>query len=59
MERQNRPMPKDLKPIVRLKPSSYQLSKAELEEEVRLDATPQELLQAVVRDVKIERVNIG
>ena len=50
---------KDDKPIVRLRPSSYQPSKAELEEEVRIDATPQELLRAVVRDVKIERVKNG
>ncbi|GEM_PF-1309719 len=47
-------MPKDPKPVVRLKPSSYQPSKAGLEEEVRIDATPEELLQAVVRDVTVE-----
>ena len=52
-------MPKDSKPIVRIRPSSYQPSKAELEEEVRIDATPEALRQAVVRDVKIERVKNG
>ena len=35
------------KPVVRLKPSSYQPSKAELEEDVAIEATPQELLRAV------------
>jgi len=44
-------MRKDSNPVVRLKPSSYQPSKAELEEEVHIDVTLQELLHAVVRDV--------
>ena len=42
------------KPVVRLKPSSYQPSKAELEADVSIDATPEQVLRAVVRDVRIE-----
>ena len=52
-------MMKKPKPAVRLKPSSYQPSKAELEEDMRIDATPEALLRAVVRDVKIETVKNG
>ena len=40
-----------------LKPSGYQPSKAELEEEVRLPATPTKLAKAMVQDVKITRAN--
>ena len=39
------------KPVVRLKPSSYQPSKAEMEEDIRIDATPEAVMRAVVRDV--------
>ena len=42
------------KPAVRLKPSSYQPSKAEMEEDIGIDTTPENLLRAVVRDVRIE-----
>ena len=42
------------KPVVRLKPSSYQPSTAEMEEDIGIDATPQDVLRAVVRDVRIE-----
>ena len=42
------------KPKVRLKPSSYQPSKAEMEEDIGIDTTPEDLLRAVVRDVRIE-----
>lgn len=42
-------------PTVRLKSSRYQPSKAELEEEIRIDATPERLAKAVVRTVQIER----
>ncbi len=41
------------RPEVRVKPHSYQPSKAELEEEFRIDATPEELLDAVLRPVKV------
>ena len=38
---------------VRVKPSRYQPSKAELEEPVRIDATPDELAAAVLRPVRM------
>lgn len=40
-------------PTVRLKPSSYQPSKAELEEEVRIEAAPEDVARAVARQVRI------
>ena len=40
---------------ITLKSSKYQPSKAELEEEVRIDTTPEKLSKAVLRQVKIER----
>ena len=39
---------------VRLKPSSYQSSKAEMEEDIGNSTTPEDLLCAVVCDVRIE-----
>ena len=42
-------------PVVRIKPSSYQPSKAELEEDVRVDASPEELARAVLRQVRVVR----
>ena len=41
------------KPIVRVRPHAYQPSKAELDEEVRLDVTPEELARAVLHPVQI------
>ena len=41
------------KPVVRVRPHTYQPSKAELDEEVRLDATPEELARAVLQPVQI------
>ena len=41
------------KPILKLKPHTYQPTKAELEKDVSLPTTPDELLSCVVRDVKI------
>ena len=41
------------RPTVRVKPHSYQPSKAELEEPIRVDATPQQLAQAVVTPVHV------
>ena len=37
---------------VRVKPHSYQPSKAELEEPIKIDATPEELAAAVLRPVR-------
>lgn len=38
-----------------VKPSDYQPSKAELEEKVRIDTSPQNLATALMQDVKIKR----
>lgn len=38
---------------VRVKPSSYQPSKAELEEPVKIDATPEQLARAILRPVRL------
>ena len=43
-------------PVLELVHPSYQPSKAELEEDLRVDATPEELVQAVVRPVKVRYV---
>lgn len=43
------------RPVVRLKPSSYQPTEAELEEPIKIDATPEELALAVLRPVRIVR----
>ncbi len=40
-------------PVVKVPHPSYQPSKAELEEDVRVDATLEELGQAVMRNVKV------
>ena len=48
---------KDLsqKPVVDVLPSSYRPTKAELEEEVSIDATPEELARALVQDIRRRR----
>ena len=52
-----RPKPPELphppRSTVRVKPSSYQPTKAELEEEIRIDATPEELARAIVTPVNV------
>ncbi len=48
--------PKPLPPEVKVMDPSYQPSKAELEEDLRLDATLEELGQAVMRPVKVRYV---
>lgn len=40
-------------PTVTLKRSTYQPSKAELEEPIQIDATPEDLARAVVRPVNV------
>ncbi len=47
------PQPKE-PPIVRLKRSGHQPSKAEMEEDVSIDATPEELARAALTPVRIE-----
>ncbi len=41
-------------PTVRIKRSNYQPSKKELEEEIKIDATPGQLARAVGRQVNVE-----
>ena len=41
------------RPEVRVKPHVYQPRKAELEEPVKIDATPDELARAVLQPVRI------
>ena len=41
------------KPEVRVKPFEYQPSKAEREERVHIDATPEEVIRAAFRQVKV------
>ena len=41
------------KPEVRVKPHVHQPKKAEMEEPVKIDATPDELARAVLRPVRI------
>ena len=43
------------RPVVRVKPSTYQPTRAELREEVRIDATPEELARTVLRPVRVVR----
>ena len=40
---------------VRVKPFSYQPSKAELEEDVSVDATPEEVRAALMRPVVVQK----
>lgn len=55
MDEQNAENPRWQKrdPVVRAKPHSYQPSKAELEEPVKVDATPQRLALAAVTPVRV------
>ena len=41
------------RPVVELEPCTYQPSKAELEADVSIDATPDELAEAVMADVQV------
>jgi len=54
-EEGDRTMAKPEKPTVRIKPGSYYPTKEELEEDVSIDATPEELAAAVLRPVRIVR----
>jgi len=54
-EEGDRTMTKPEKPTVRIKPGSYYPTKKELEEDVSIDATPEELAAAVLRSVRIVR----
>ena len=50
-------MSNGLKPVVELMPSMYQPSKAELEEEIHIDATPEELARALGRQVTVRHLD--
>ena len=64
-KRARKPKPKSKKPpipspmelqeprTVRLRPASIYPTKAELEEDIRIDATPDELAAAILRPVRI------
>ena len=43
------------RPTIRVKPHTYQPTRAELREDVSIDATPEELARAVLRPVKVVR----
>ena len=42
------------KPVVKVKHHSYQPSKAELEEDMSIDATPQELARRLMQQVTVQ-----
>ena len=44
---------------VTVKPSSYQPSKAELEEDVSVDATPEALADCIGRTVAVTKPDVG
>ena len=44
------------KPVVRLRPASYQPKTAEIEADMSIDATPEELAQAAFRSVTVETI---
>ena len=44
---------KSVKPVVKLTHPSYQPSKAELGEDMRIDATPEEIAKAIGRQVEV------
>ena len=46
---------KNGKRVVELRHHSYQPSKAELDEEFRIEATPEELTRALMREVTVRR----
>ena len=41
------------RPEVRLKPSRYQPSKAQLDEDVRIETTPEDLIRAAFQPVRV------
>ena len=48
-------MTKD-KPVVRVQPATYQPGKAELEEDVAIDTTPEELARVVFQPMTVKTV---
>ena len=52
----SQPTTKPEPPVLEVLHPSYQPSKAELEEDLRVDVTPEELVRAVMRPVKMRYV---
>ena len=52
-----RAKPREEAPVVQVKPHSYQPSKAEVEEDVSVDASPEALRAAVMRTVRLEETD--
>ena len=46
----------DDKPVVRVRPATYQPSKAELEEDMGIDATPKELARVVFQPMTVKTI---
>ncbi len=53
MAKKKRPTKK--KKTVTLAPLDYQPSQAEMEEEIRIDASPEQLMKAVVQEARVKR----
>lgn len=47
------------KKTVKILPETYKPTKKELEEDVRIDATPQQLVKAVVQTVNLEKMSVS
>ena len=47
-------LPKTPKPVVRLRPAKYQPTKAELEEDVGIDTTPEELARVALQPMTVK-----
>ena len=47
------------KKTVKILPETYKPTKKELEEDVRIDATPEQLAKAVVQTVNIEKMSVS
>ena len=45
---------KDGRPVVKVKPASYKPTKAELEEDMSVDATPEEVAEALTRAITVK-----
>ena len=48
-------MTKD-KPVVRVRPATYQPNKAELEEDVSIDTTPEELARVALQSMTVKTI---
>lgn len=47
------------KKTVRILPETYKSTKAEMEEDVRIDGTPEQFVKAVVQTVNIEKLSFS